>query len=84
MQKEGQELEIGGTLQQKIWSCLAVLDRFMIEGNTIVSSMIVAEERSTGLTSNNLVEAIANKLGTYIDMLKISRSFEAYNDVNVT
>lgn len=63
MQKGDRELEIGGTLQQKILNCLEVMDRFMTEGNTIVSSMVVAEKRSAITTPGNLVEAIANMIG---------------------
>jgi fatty acid synthase len=63
MQNENKELVIGGTLQQKISSCLEVLDRFLKQDNTIVSSMLVAEKhnRSHGVVS--AVEAVANVLG---------------------
>lgn len=66
MQKGDRELEIGGTLQQKILSCLDVMDRFMTEGNTIVSSMVVAEKRCAVTTSGNLVETIASMIGNQL------------------
>lgn len=65
MQKEDKEIEIGGTLQQKISGCLEVMDCFLTEKNTIVSSMIVAEKRSIVKTSDNLVEAVAHMLGKH-------------------
>lgn len=57
------ELDLGGTLQQNISSCLEVMDRFMAEDHTIVSSMVVADKRSTEVRFNNLVEAVMHMLG---------------------
>lgn len=63
MQKDDKELTPGGMAQQRISNCLKVLDRFMIEGNTVVSSVVVAEKHSARATTDNLVEAVANMLG---------------------
>ncbi|KAJ3619939.1 hypothetical protein MTP99_003942 [Tenebrio molitor] len=62
MQKENKELVIGGTLQQSISSCLEVLDRFLKQDNTIVSSMLVAEKRNRSHGATSAVEAVANGL----------------------
>jgi fatty acid synthase len=63
MQKENKELVIGGTLQQSISCCLEVLDRFLKQDNTIVSSMLVAEKRNRSHGATSPVEAVANVLG---------------------
>lgn len=65
MQKDDKELEIGGTAQQSISSCLQALDRFLLEGNTVVSSIVVAEKRSSAMTTKSLVETVAHLLGEY-------------------
>ena len=63
MQKENKELVIGGTLQQKISSCLEVLDRLLTQDHPVVASMVVAEKhnRSYGLLS--AVDEVAQVLG---------------------
>lgn len=63
MQKDDVEIEIGGTLQQKISSCMQVMDIFMRQNNTIVSSMVVAEKRSAVGTADNVVDAVAHIIG---------------------
>ncbi|KAH0813343.1 hypothetical protein GEV33_009449 [Tenebrio molitor] len=63
MQKENKELVIGGTLQQKISSCLEVLDRFLKQDNPIVASMLVAEKSNRSHGATSAVEAVANVLG---------------------
>lgn len=64
MQKEDVELEIGGTLQQRITSCIQVMDRFMKQDEVVVSSMVVAEKRSVSGTADNVVDAVAHIIGT--------------------
>ncbi|XP_044260170.1 fatty acid synthase-like [Tribolium madens] len=63
MQKDNKELVIGGTLQQKISSCLNVLDRFLNQENPVVSSMVVAEKRDRRLGSGSAVDVVATILG---------------------
>lgn len=63
MQKDNKELVIGGTLQQKISSCLSVLDRFMKQENPVVSSMVVAEKRDKNLGSGSVVDVVATVIG---------------------
>ncbi|CAG9820290.1 unnamed protein product [Phaedon cochleariae] len=64
MQEKDCELEIGGTLQQRISSCLKVLDGFLANREaTIVSSMVVAEKRGASEKAENIVQAVLNILG---------------------
>ncbi|XP_055593806.1 fatty acid synthase-like [Uranotaenia lowii] len=50
------DMEIGGTLQQRITSCLQELDQLLTCDHPVVASMVVAEKR---LGSNfNLIEAV--------------------------
>ncbi|XP_011875292.1 PREDICTED: fatty acid synthase-like isoform X1 [Vollenhovia emeryi] len=63
MQEDNKELIIGGTLQQKISSCLDELDNFLIQSRPVVSSIVVAEKKSISLGLGNLVETVANILG---------------------
>lgn len=64
MQEQQTEIEIGGTLQQRISSCLGVMDKFLRQNEAIVSSMVVAEKRSSGV-ADNVVDCVANIMGTY-------------------
>lgn len=50
----------GGTLQQKVSSCLQTLDHLMKQSNTIVASMIVAEKR---YADSDIINIVANILG---------------------
>lgn len=55
------DMEIGGTLQQRISSCLAELDALMtLESEPVVSSMVVAEKRIGGDGKGNLIESVLN------------------------
>ncbi|XP_062548539.1 fatty acid synthase-like [Armigeres subalbatus] len=51
------DLEIGGTLQQRISSCLHEMDYLLTCDAPIVASMVVAEKRS-GSGSKNVIEAV--------------------------
>ncbi|XP_053692477.1 fatty acid synthase-like [Sabethes cyaneus] len=53
------DMEIGGTLQQRIASCLQELDRLLDNKAPIVGSMVVAEKRIGG-GARNLLEAVMN------------------------
>ncbi|EFA05248.1 Fatty acid synthase-like Protein [Tribolium castaneum] len=63
MQKDNKELVIGGTLQQKISSCLNVLDRLLNQDEPIVSSMVVAEKRDKRIGGESAVDVVAALLG---------------------
>lgn len=57
-------MEIGGTLQQRISSCLAELDTLLSSvTEPIVSSMVVAEKRIGGDGKSNLIESVLNIMG---------------------
>lgn len=62
MQEDNKELVIGGTLQQGIASCLKVMDKMLVQNDTIVTSMVVAEKKY-GATGDDLYETILNALG---------------------
>lgn len=63
MQESNVELEIGGTLQQRISSCLQVMDKLLASNEPIVASMVVAEKRHDTKGNKNIVEAIMHVMG---------------------
>nr|QNU13192.1 fatty acid synthase 1 [Locusta migratoria] len=63
MQDDDKEFVIGGTLPQRITSCLSLLDTFLLQPCPIVASMVVAEKRGVLSESANVLEYVANVLG---------------------
>ncbi|KAL6436160.1 hypothetical protein ACFW04_005722 [Cataglyphis niger] len=63
MQEDDKEMVIGGTLQQKISSCIEKLEEFMLQEHSVVGSMVVAEKCSDAFGANNIVETVANIMG---------------------
>ncbi|CAG9832335.1 unnamed protein product [Diabrotica balteata] len=64
LQANHMQLEIGGTLQQKISNCLNVLNTLLRQKEaTVVSSMVVAEKLSGIGSSDNIVDVVTNILG---------------------
>ncbi|XP_034946083.1 fatty acid synthase [Chelonus insularis] len=63
MQEDNKELVIGGTLQQKISSCLQELNHFLTQDDPIVASMVVAEKKAGGSGSLNIVDTVLNIMG---------------------
>ncbi|CAH0713521.1 unnamed protein product, partial [Brenthis ino] len=63
MQDEDVQLEIGGTLQQRISSCLLSLDKFLKQDAVIVSSIVVAEKKAGGSGCGSIVDAVAQIMG---------------------
>ncbi|XP_023313671.1 fatty acid synthase-like [Trichogramma pretiosum] len=63
MQEDNKELVIGGTLQQRISSCLQELDGFMRQNKPVVASMVVAEKRAGGSGALNVVDTVLNIMG---------------------
>ncbi|XP_055874982.1 fatty acid synthase-like [Biomphalaria glabrata] len=63
----GNDTVIGGTLPQKMSSCLNVLDQFLNQNYTIVSSFVAAQrdtsKKEGGATKPNLVSSISRILG---------------------
>ncbi|ESO05744.1 hypothetical protein HELRODRAFT_99033 [Helobdella robusta] len=62
----GDDVVIGGTLPQKITSCLSTLDKFLEQPNPVVSSFVLASHKKTKVQSANkigLKESVARILG---------------------
>jgi fatty acid synthase len=65
------DMEIGGTLQQRISSCLEELDNLMLTEEPLVSSMVVAEKKIVGGSKGNILDTIIAIMGIR-DMKSIS------------
>lgn len=65
-------MEIGGTLQQRIGSCLEAMDILLAQSYPVVASMVVAEKRATGAGgAGGIVPTVLNILGKNLSkMLK--------------
>ncbi|XP_015113026.1 fatty acid synthase [Diachasma alloeum] len=63
MQDNDKDLVIGGTLQQRITSCLHELDGFLNQSSPIVASMVVAEKRAGNTGALNVVDTVLNIMG---------------------
>nr|XP_006635198.2 PREDICTED: fatty acid synthase isoform X1 [Lepisosteus oculatus] len=63
----GNDAVIGGTLPQRMSSCMEVLDRFLNQPRPVMSSFVLAERavtaKSEGAGQRDLVEAVAHILG---------------------
>ena len=61
---------IGGTLPQRISSCLATLDRFLNQPQPVLSSFVLADRKvkgsSEGSGGKSLAESVAHILGEII------------------
>ncbi|XP_011203074.2 fatty acid synthase [Bactrocera dorsalis] len=57
------DMEIGGTLQQRLSSCLYELDTLLSTPDAVVSSMVVAEKRSGRLGNESILDTIMNIMG---------------------
>lgn len=61
---ETMEMVIGGTLQQKITSCLTTLDQFIKYRNyPILSTMVVAEKKIGDSGCGNIVDTVSSLMG---------------------
>jgi hypothetical protein len=56
-------LIVGGTLVQRIASCLEVLDGFMRQSCPVVASMVVAEKRAGSDGLATVVECVSSIMG---------------------
>lgn len=65
--KGNNETVVGGTLPQRIQSCLATLDYFLQRPEPVLASVVLAEKARVKQDSGqvSLVKAIANILGGY-------------------
>ena len=68
MLENKQQLVIGGTLPQKISSCLEEMDKFLCQSRPIVASMVVAEKRFSAKEVSNVLEAVMNIMSTFIHL----------------
>ncbi|XP_030080615.1 fatty acid synthase [Drosophila hydei] len=57
------DMEIGGTLQQRISSCLQELDTLFNAKSPIVASMVVAEKRSGRSGNESIIDTVMNIMG---------------------
>ncbi|KAG4069737.1 hypothetical protein HA402_003178 [Bradysia odoriphaga] len=63
MAEDKLDMEIGGTLQQRISSCLAELDVLLTTQEPIVGSMVVAEKRAGSGGKSNVIDSVLNIMG---------------------
>lgn len=63
MQEEHFEMEIGGTLQQRISCCLKTLNQLLGQSSPVVSSMVVAEKRFEDTGEKNIFDTVAAIMG---------------------
>ncbi|XP_043471863.1 fatty acid synthase [Leptopilina heterotoma] len=59
------ETEVGGTLPQRMASCLMTMDSFLQQPHPVLASMVLAERQKAGDSSGqvNLLDAVGNILG---------------------
>ncbi|EDV94359.1 GH20702 [Drosophila grimshawi] len=57
------DLEIGGTLQQRISSCLHELDTLLSAKSAVVASMVVAEKRSGRSGNESIIDTVMHIMG---------------------
>lgn len=60
LQENNMDMEISGTLPQRITNCLEVLDSLLNVNEPVVASMVVAEKRFDDVKKGNIVEAVLN------------------------
>lgn len=61
----GNDTVVGGTLPQRMASCLSAFDVFLQHPQPVLASMVLAEKRKGGASANqvSLIDAVANILG---------------------
>lgn len=57
------ETEIGGTLPQRMQSCLQTIDLFMQQPHAVLASTVIAEKRKETSSGDSLVKCVANIMG---------------------
>lgn len=63
LQEKNVDMQISGTLPQRITSCLEVLDCLLTADEAIVGSMVVAEKQLFEFRKDNVLESLFNILG---------------------
>lgn len=71
MAEEKIDLEIAGTVQQRISACLAVMDNLLASKEPVVSSMVVAQKHA--MSKMNLIQSVLHIMGIR-DMKSVSKS----------
>lgn len=61
----GNETVVGGTLPQRMPSCLSTMDIFLQQPDPVLASLVLAEKQraTTNAASVSVVDAVANILG---------------------
>lgn len=67
MEMGGNDTVVGGTLPQRIPSCMSAIDNFLQQPDPVLSSVVLAEKPKAGGNSSqiSLIDAIANILGEF-------------------
>lgn len=65
------DIEIAGTVQQRIASCLNVLDNLLSSKHAVVSSMVVAQKHA--LSKMNLIQSVLHIMGIR-DLKSVSKN----------
>lgn len=60
LQENNMDMEISGTLPQRISNCLEVLDTLLSVDEPVVASMVVAEKRFDDVKKGNIIDAVLN------------------------
>ncbi|RZC42596.1 KR, adh short, and/or PP-binding domain containing protein [Asbolus verrucosus] len=89
IEKENRELVLGGILQQKVFSCLEVSDKFLNQKHSIVASMIVAKKcnKNYGESAVEAVAYISNLIELGMDSItstEILQLLEKYFNIYLT
>lgn len=71
MAEEKIDIEIAGTVQQRISACLNVLDNLLSSKQPVVSSMVVAQKHA--LSKMNLIQSVLHIMGIR-DMKSVSKN----------
>lgn len=71
MAEEKIDLEIAGTVQQRISACLNVLDNLLSSKQALVSSMVVAQKHA--LSKMNLIQSVLHIMGIR-DLKSVSKN----------
>lgn len=61
----GNDTVVGGTLPQRMPSCLNTIDNFLQQPDPVLASLVLAEKRKAGGESSSIgvLDAVANILG---------------------
>lgn len=65
----GSDVVVGGTVPQKITSCLSVLDKFLQQSSPVVSSFVPYQPAETSThksTKHCVLPTVANIFGNYV------------------